>query len=166
MFQQIFAIHLCACAWILTGFMDNGWIDNEINVGLIQTKESGYLSDHEVKTKYVDSIYFVTTTMTTVGYGDFSATNENVIGNAREQLFIGLLQFCGILFFSYISNRVVQIESAIDVNKMVKEHINDLANWLFRVDRALSGFKMPEQIYDTLEETVISSIRFSTFELF
>ena len=60
----------------------------------------------------------------------------------------------------------MEIEYSVDVNKMVKENIDDLTDWLFRVDRALISFKMPEQIYDTVEEIMISSIRYSTFELF
>ena len=49
---------------------------------------------------------------------------------------------------------------------MVKAKIDDLEDWLFRVDRALVDFKMPSQIYDTVEEIMASSIRFSTYELF
>jgi hypothetical protein len=60
----------------------------------------------------------------------------------------------------------VEIEYSVDVNQMLKENIDDLTNWLFRVDRALSEFKMPEKIYDTMEEMMILSMRYSTLELF
>jgi len=46
--------------------------------------------------QYVIAIYFVTTTLSTCGFGDISATQ----GDAIEALVILLFQFVGMLFYS------------------------------------------------------------------
>jgi hypothetical protein len=106
-FLQVLAIHVFATIWITIGLQLNGWVEVQIKAGDILTKELGFLDHNAVIQVYVDAIYFVTTTMTTVGYGDYSGTIANVDGNAIAQPFVGFLQFVGILCFSYISNRVV-----------------------------------------------------------
>jgi hypothetical protein len=46
--------------------------------------------------QYIESIYFVTTTLSTCGFGDISATRGNLI----ESISILLLQFFGMIFYS------------------------------------------------------------------
>lgn len=59
--EFIVMIHIFACTWLGVGQLDGQWFDND-----------GMDYDSNVQ-MYVDAIYFVTTTMTSVGYGDFSA---------------------------------------------------------------------------------------------
>jgi hypothetical protein len=58
------------------------------------------LGDEETKNnfidKYVIAVYFVTTTLTTCGFGDLSATS----GDWYESMSIMGLQFVGMLFYS------------------------------------------------------------------
>lgn len=49
---------------------------------------------------YIDAIYYVTTTATTVGYGDFYAYEET------EKLFVCFLEFAGICIFSAITANI------------------------------------------------------------
>ena len=53
-------IHVFSCAWIYVGALDNQWMGEEEKL----FKDKG--------TTYVNSIYFITTTMTSVGYGDIN----------------------------------------------------------------------------------------------
>ena len=50
-----------ACIWIYIGILDDEWMDD------IERQLDGKAET------YVNAIYFVTTTMTSVGYGDFNA---------------------------------------------------------------------------------------------
>ena len=47
--------------------------------------------------KYIVSLYFVTTTLSTCGFGDISATKHD----AAESFQILVLQFVGLLYYSY-----------------------------------------------------------------
>jgi hypothetical protein len=52
---------------------------------------------------YVLSFYFMTTTMTTVGYGDYSA-NNNV-----ERIYLIFAQLIGVVVFAFISGSLTSI---------------------------------------------------------
>lgn len=53
-------IHFFSCTWIYVGAMDDQWMSEEEKL----FEDKG--------TIYVNSIYFITTTMTSVGYGDIN----------------------------------------------------------------------------------------------
>ena len=59
-------IHFFSCTWIYVGAMDDQWMSEEEK--LFEDKS----------TTYVNSIYFITTTMTSVGYGDINGFDEHV----------------------------------------------------------------------------------------
>jgi len=54
------------------------------------------LDEHDYSAQYIVAIYFVTTTLSTCGFGDISATR----GSLLESLSILLLQFFGMIFYS------------------------------------------------------------------
>ena len=62
----LLVVHYYSCGWL--------WLqENKSNNGLSTV---GF-SDDTSLAKYVDSLYLVTTTITTVGYGDFKAVNSD-----------------------------------------------------------------------------------------
>ena len=90
-FFLLFIIHFVACSWIRLGMADKGWV-HELSDDI--TKEHELL--HEI---YFNSIYFITTTMTTVGYGDISANTD---GQKVEKFFMCFVEFFGIAVFTMI----------------------------------------------------------------
>ena len=60
------------------------------------------IPEHDYKTQYITALYFVTTTLSTCGFGDISATR----GDLLESLAILLLQFVGMLFYSMSIQKV------------------------------------------------------------
>jgi hypothetical protein len=93
-----FMAHLFACLWIIF-FMDDfdpdGWMTNEVK----------NLSPIEL---YLMSVYFVITTMTTVGYGDISA------GTVTEQLFCIILMILGVVIFTFLSGALASMIGTMD----------------------------------------------------
>jgi len=93
----LFAItHWSACAWYMVGAasMEDGdkrnWISRFI--------EEANVSDADtVGTKYVYSVYFALTTMTTVGYGDITAQNFQEVQFVLALLFIASIVFAGLM---------------------------------------------------------------------
>lgn len=55
------------------------------------------------------SFYFVLTTVTTVGYGDISATNY------AERIFCIFLLFVGVITFAYASGQMASILTSQDL---------------------------------------------------
>lgn len=84
--MTILSVHVLSCLWITMAKIDeeNNWL-----VGRFDEMSSLKI--------YIISFYFVTTTITTVGYGDISATNNN------ERIFAVVLLFVGVITFAYAS---------------------------------------------------------------
>jgi CRP-like cAMP-binding protein len=90
----MFAItHWSACAWYMVGVASlqdtDGNGTNWINKFMHDATDIG--------TKYVYSVYFALTTMTTVGYGDISATNFSEVQFVLVLLFIASIVFAGLM---------------------------------------------------------------------
>lgn len=79
--------HLVACAWLITANFDP-----ETERSWIATYETDSLSD-----LYLTSFYFTITTITTVGYGDFSANTF------LEKIINIMIMFAGVIAFSLAS---------------------------------------------------------------
>jgi len=88
--EFIILIHLFSCAWLFVGAVANQWMDEEEKL----YKERSIL--------YLDAVYFVATTMTSVGYGDKSAFGKGVL----SMEFVMVTQFFGLLGFSIIKDQI------------------------------------------------------------
>ena len=74
------------------------------SIGDYQTSWMGLkgIESDDFKQQYIVAIYFVTTTLSTCGFGDISATR----GSLLESLAILLLQFFGLIFYSMSIQKV------------------------------------------------------------
>jgi len=87
-------MHVVACGWIFVGLKEGWgtWIDNE---GFSVSK---YKDDPSFV--YITSLYWVVTTLTTVGYGDIFGSTD------AEYIYTMIVEFIGILVFSIIMSTV------------------------------------------------------------
>ncbi len=88
----IFFLHLMACAWIAIGLIQH----TPDSIHTTYWIERTYFVTNAKWRVYWTSWYFITTTITTVGYGDFYAVT------IIEKLFNIILLFTGILCFTVI----------------------------------------------------------------
>lgn len=82
-------MHVAACIWVAIGTNNTGtWVDD------------GNFRDAGEFTLYITSLYWVVTTLTTVGYGD-------IIGFTKiEYTYTMMVEFVGIGFFSFIMGSI------------------------------------------------------------
>ena len=106
----VFMIHLLGCIFIAIGLIphQNSWIKRTESISYNVKTKLNVSMQHGIfsgATKfYITSVYFITTTITTVGYGDISGVN------IYEKLFIIILQFIGILLFTLVKETVLNIK--------------------------------------------------------
>ena len=79
-------VHVFACMWIYVGALDGQWMSEEEK-----------LFEDKGRT-YANSLYFITTTMTSVGYGDINGFDQHV----NTLLVIIFTQIFGILGFTIV----------------------------------------------------------------
>lgn len=104
-------------------------------------KANGYDSESSTSL-YLVSFYFTITTMTTVGYGDISATNTS------ERLFAIVIMVTGQVAFTYAISLLGQIVQSIDV---VNQKFNEKVVIL---NRLYKDFYLPIGLYTRLKQSL------------
>ena len=92
LFSFCFVTHLIACLWIIIGLFDSE------GLSWATTYEANSKSD-----LYLTSFYWAITTITTVGYGDISASTF------PEKIFSIIIMFGGVIAFSFVSGSLTNL---------------------------------------------------------
>ena len=108
-------LHTMSCFWFLAAklddFPDDCWV---IRYGL-----EGANPLHQ----YLDSLYFIVTTITTVGYGD------RTVGTPVEIIFCCILMIIGVIAYTMVISQLTIIISAHDKKQAaLKEKLDILQN--------------------------------------
>ena len=96
----ILFVHTIACLWIMLGVHED---PNEVN-----WIDYGKFNQEEMASMYAIGIYWTITTITTVGYGDISATNTT------ERIVACIIMVIGVLAFSYSTGALSSIIANAD----------------------------------------------------
>ena len=115
MFFWIFlgTAHLIACVWVIAGsFDENSWVSSTDN-----------MPKNEL---YLTSFYFSITTMTTVGYGDMSASSFT------EKICCIFIMFVGVISFSFASGALANYIDKSDEQNAKFAEKNKMLDDLFK----------------------------------
>ena len=107
----MYLTHIIGCFWF--------FLANEVNdapATWLETYDDGSGLDASVWQQYLISIYWALTTLTTVGYGDITPTND------VERLYSLLTLLTGALVFGYLLSTVSELVNNADPNKSKVHH--------------------------------------------
>lgn len=112
----LFVNHILACLWVFASKFDadNNWVINKVE-----------RSPSEVGTAelYLMSFYFVSTTVTTVGYGDMAPANS------IERVFSIIMLFVGVMCFASLSGSLTSMITQNDNQQAsLKQKMQTLAH--------------------------------------
>ena len=126
--------HIIACLWIIQAKLANG-VDEDWISSLPEENRTPYQL-------YVISYYFIVTTITTVGYGDFSANGST------ERIICLFLMIGGVLAFSYATGSLSSIMSSFD---LTKDQVNEKLQVLKRL---VQRYNLDSDLTNKLKNTV------------
>lgn len=82
--------------------------------------------------EYVASLYWVYTTLTTLGYGDFYGRTT------KEMIFSIFVEFLGVFVFAYMMGNINNLIERLDDDhaEYIQNENEELDQWLIMIDRA------------------------------
>lgn len=137
-------MHVLGCTWIYVGTVVKcSWLDQADpacgSKGMVVNRKS----DVDV---YITSFYWVITTLTTVGYGDYKGYTPN------EYMFQMLVEFLGIGIFSYLMGSINSLAgSESTLQDILDERVETIEGWLRKLEKAREK-SFSKQLYDSIKE--------------
>lgn len=134
----VFVCHVLACLWVLAASAnpEHNWIlSYEEKTGTAETTQ-------KYSEIYMMSFYFITTTVTTVGYGDIVPVNR------VEQVFCIFVLFIGVGTFSFAAGSLTSIITNYDSSQAV------LKSKMQTIENLRKQYKIAPQLYNELKQTI------------
>ena len=158
-FFFVMLAHLCACLWIYMGFIDRHEVSEAQESWVYVNDLYGNAVDGKAYNKdsaalYVFSLYWVFTTLTTVGYGDYSA------GTTEEYLIVVGFEFIGFCYNAVLISVMSSFfASEATFQDLLDSRLNEMDLWMKRVERSYKPFYMPPQLAKRIQDTVQEAFR-------
>lgn len=131
--------HICTCLWLIIaslyhaeGIYDGTWLEN-------------YTDAEETNTSldlYAISFYWTITTITTVGYGDISGTNN------LEKTFCSIVMVIGVFGFSFANGSLTSIIQNYD---QTNAHYNEKLQTLNKI---IKDYNLPLELQLKLKKSI------------
>ena len=115
-------IHYYACFWVYVVYLKK-------EAGLPHVE---FVNDTMLG-QYVDSFYLMTTTITTVGYGDYKGFVDTDGGWLVEMIYLYIVTLSGIALFSSVTNQIFSYKKLLTVREIVKEKVTEIEEFLTEV---------------------------------
>jgi hypothetical protein len=132
----LFINHVLACLWVIAAKVDENynWI--------LTYKTEQNLHDLKDSELYITSFYFVSTTVTTVGYGDITAQN------IFEMVLSIIILFVGVMTFSFASGSLSSMITNFDNAQL------SLKQKLETLDKIKKQYNLPPSLYLELQSSI------------
>eukprot|EP00347_Sterkiella_histriomuscorum_P018225 403346317 len=136
-------LHFMTCMWILFSYSENSWIDDYMK---FQELDSNNIqSDYTYM--YWTSFYFITTTATTVGFGEICPTHTS------EKAYLIFLEFTAICSFSIITSKILSLKWTQSLTTIIQEKQDAIESYLGKIDKNCKR-NMSNYTYDQAQEFI------------
>ena len=124
-----------------------------------------HMSEPEEKLSiYADSFYLITTTVSTVGYGDFKAYLDSNGVYTAEMVYLYFVTMFGITLFSSVTNEIFSYKHVQSIEEIVNKRVKDIELFLYAVSRRLKDRSLDSdqftEVKDYIREATANSTQF------
>lgn len=145
----LLCVHFLTCAWLLVKNFKRVELDDQTE----------FFTDYESKTSmYVDSVYMIVSTISTVGYGDFKAFVDTEGGWTAEMIFLIFGIVIGILLFASVTNEIFSYRKLLTVQQLVEKHVTEVEIYLYEISSTRKGVNLPMAIINECKDHMELSI--------
>ena len=131
--------HISACLWIILATMLTDDDTNYAGTWLEPFYAGGMKEAEEL---YMVSFYWATTTITTVGYGDISGTNN------AERVFCAIIMLFGVIAFSFANGSLTSIIQNVDTSNAKYEQQVTMLNEIYK------EYCLPLELHNRIKKTL------------
>lgn len=82
---------------------------------------------------YFESFYLMTTTISTVGYGDFKGFVDSEPVWAAEMTYLSVVTLLGLILFSSVINEIFSYRSLLTLKKIVSQKTSEIEAYLWDI---------------------------------
>ena len=140
---------------IISNFLASYWytlgLKTGVNVGWNTDYEvSGWISNlanPDSVNIYIASLYWIFTTLTTVGYGE-------IVGFTNEEMgYTLLIEFIGVFMFAFLMSNIFSLIQTAEADnvEVLENKTEELDQWISKIDRANRDRKLPGDLVDELK---------------
>ena len=144
--------HLAACIWLNVGRIYKEGPEQSWMYSYEANPDSSEWKDYDWSDKYIFSIYWIFTTITTVGYGDFAGVNQ------IEWMFTIVLEFLGLAFVAIVTGLLTPlVQPTMNFAEMLSTRMFDLDLWIMKLQRAADSsgsFYIVPSLYTSIKDAV------------
>ena len=141
--KLILSLHYLACGWIYIHFL-------KLEAGRITVE----FSDDSFLAMYVDSLYLMTTTISTVGYGDFKAFMGNTGDYTIEMIYLYFVTLYGIALFSSVTSEIFSYKKLEKVNEIARKRATDIEVFLYAVSKRRKDASLTDAMFKRTKEYI------------
>lgn len=111
---------------------------------------------------YIFSLYFITTTISTVGYGDYKGFIDNGGTWAAEQTFLIVVIGIGIILRSNVTNQVLNYKKLTTMQENSAKMGRDMELYLINISSIRKPKQLSQKIIDSSKMHIEDVIKWST----
>lgn len=103
---------------------------------------------------YVESLYTITTTISTVGYGDYKGFYDDQGHWTVEMIFLIFVELFGIILMSIVMEEIFLYNKLQTVEELVKKHVLNMEVYIYDISLIRKDKVLPLEFIDACKDSM------------